>query len=895
MSAGTLGPDLFSQLIELSPDAIAVHCDGKIIFANSGAARMIGAASALEMIGRDVTDFVPLDSRGSSLGENEAGKASYPLEDRLLRLDGSKVDVEIAHTPFTHQGRPATQIVLRDITSRKRAATALRDSQNTLAHAQRLTRTGSWELDLSNLADVNRNRLRWSDEVFRIFGYEPGTVEVSNESFFRAVHPEDRERVRAAVESAVNEGLPYNIDHRITLPNGAQRVVHEESHILRDEQDRPVKMVGIVQDITERKYVEEALRESQAKWRALAENAPDTIMTVDRDGTILFINRTLPQHRREHVMGATIFSLVSPEFRELTTASLRRVFETGESVSYEHSGDGANGQPAWYASRLAPINGNGGIVAAALISTDITKRKAAEADLLAWKNRYESVIRASGQIIYDWNPLRNTLTFGGCVEKMLGFKPEEMPATRDGWAELVHPEDREQFLQSSQAGGDAKKAFHLEYRIRGKTGEYVVVKDDGYLTVGASGKVLQMLGFVADISKQRTLETQLRHSQKMEAFGRLAGGVAHDFNNLLTVISGYNDIVLHDLGTNDPRREYVEEIAKAADRASSLTAQLLAFSRQQVLQPRILDLNSVLSDTGKMLRRLIGEDINLVIEPQNRVGNIKADLGQLENVLVNMAVNARDAMPDGGTLTIRTAETAVGPDHPEVARGLAQGSYVVLSVGDSGVGMSDAVKDRIFEPFFTTKAIGHGTGLGLATCYGIVTQSGGHIGVESKLGRGTTFSIYLPRVEDSADEVSARSQINDMPSGTETILVVEDEPAVRRLAVSILRGLGYNVLEAGNGEEAFMIMQTPAAQDLDLVITDIVMPEMGGKDLAYWIRSSLPKAKILFTSGYPDHSPDGDDSSLGEGTSFLPKPYAPKVFAQKIRDMLDAIPAMQAV
>ena len=300
----------------------------------------------------------------------------------------------------------------------------------------------------------------------------------------------------------------------------------------------------------------------------------------------------------------------------------------------------------------------------------------------------------------------------------------------------------------------------------------------------------------------------------------------------------------------------------------------------------MFEISSVLSDVSKMLRRLIGEDIKLVTIPAAERSSVKADLGQLENVLVNLAVNARDAMPGGGTLTIKTANVTLDGDDPEIAEGLAPGEHVLITVSDTGTGMTPEVKAQIFEPFFTTKAIGRGTGLGLATCYGIVKQSGGHISVDSEVGGGTTFKIHLPRVDESREESVAVGDMNSLRGGTETILVVEDEPMVRKLAVSILSGLGYRVLEACNGQDAFRVAQSNDGAALDLVITDVVMPQMGGNDLAFWIRATYPKAKILFTSGYPNHALDNTEA-LGPNTEFLPKPFAPKKLAEQVRELLD--------
>jgi nitrogen-specific signal transduction histidine kinase/CheY-like chemotaxis protein len=395
-----------------------------------------------------------------------------------------------------------------------------------------------------------------------------------------------------------------------------------------------------------------------------------------------------------------------------------------------------------------------------------------------------------------------------------------------------------------------------------------------------NGAIMRVIGSITDISSQRALEVQLRRSQKMEAFGKLAGGVAHDFNNLLTVITGYNEVVMSELAPNDPKREYIEQIARAANRAGSLTSQLLAFSRQQKMQPRVVNLNGVLRETSKMLGRLIGEDIEMRIEPAPDLGNVKADVGQIEQVLMNLAVNARDAMPAGGKITMSTRNTlAPGGNTPPQ---LPPGEYIALEVADSGIGMSPEVQARIFEPFFTTKAPGEGTGLGLATCYGIIKQSGGEITVDSKLSAGTTFRIYLPRVYEQLKSYEIPLGPGSLPTGSQTILIVEDELTVRVIMRSILQRLNYTVLEAANGAEALRIMLTPGAKPVDLLMTDLVMPEMGGRELAHRALALFPNVRIIYMSGYPTKCID----DLLPGTHFLEKPLSPKTLAETVRDAL---------
>jgi signal transduction histidine kinase len=389
------------------------------------------------------------------------------------------------------------------------------------------------------------------------------------------------------------------------------------------------------------------------------------------------------------------------------------------------------------------------------------------------------------------------------------------------------------------------------------------------------------------MAQQRRLEEQLIQSQKMEGIGRLAGGVAHDFNNLLTAILGYAELMESQLEDEGLRSE-LREIRLAGERAAALTRQLLAFSRRQVLQPRTLDLNIVVSDVEKMLARLIGEDVTLVTRLEPALGSVKADPGQIEQVIMNLAVNARDAMPEGGTLTFETANAMLDADFVAVHSGALPGAYVVLTVTDTGTGMTDEVRGHAFEPFFTTKEKGKGTGLGLATAYGIVKQSGGYITVDSEAGRGTTFRIYLPRVEGTA-AVTERTTISSLlPVGTETILLVEDEAGVRRLSLTVLETQGYIVLEAASGDIALQVARSETGP-IHLIVTDVVMPGMNGRELWERLKVLRPDSRVLFMSGYTDDA-IARHGVLEPGIAFLQKPFTPFSLAQKVREVLDAAP-----
>jgi two-component system cell cycle sensor histidine kinase/response regulator CckA len=481
---------------------------------------------------------------------------------------------------------------------------------------------------------------------------------------------------------------------------------------------------------------------------------------------------------------------------------------------------------------------------------------------------------AAGRITF-WNQFAERL-YGWSAEEALGSNLFELMLAKTAV-------DQSEEIESLLRAGDSWSGELIAHR---KNGEIFPV----FMTVAPlrdeGGEVKGLVGVSADISKRKQLEEQLRQSQKMDAIGRLAGGIAHDFNNLLTAITGYSQIALLKLHSEDPLRKDIEEILKAGERATGLTRQLLAFSRRQVLQPRVLDLNSVVIGMEFMLRRLIGEDITLVTKLAPDLGKVMADPGQVEQVILNLVVNSRDAMPTGGTLTIQTADINLSEDYSHQNYRARPGLYVMLAVSDSGCGMDELVQSRAFEPFFTTKESGKGTGLGLSTVYGIVEQSGGDIRLYSQAGQGTTFKIYLPRIEEKEKKASISVHPAEVPlRGVETILLVEDEDAVRNLIRSILRQNGYTVIESRHGGEALLICERYEGP-IHLLLTDVVMPQMGGGELADRLRPLRPTMKALYMSGYTDNdiirrgAPDAE-------SRFLQKPFTPEVLLRKIRGLLD--------
>jgi signal transduction histidine kinase/ActR/RegA family two-component response regulator len=428
---------------------------------------------------------------------------------------------------------------------------------------------------------------------------------------------------------------------------------------------------------------------------------------------------------------------------------------------------------------------------------------------------------------------------------------------------------------------------HIHYRENEK--RYVEVSALPIMDKG--GQIVQVVHTARDITERKlaeqerlALQEQVRQSQKMEAIGLLAGGIAHDFNNILTVISGSTQLAMMDLEEGDPLRANLEEIKKASDRAADLTRQLLAFSRKQILEMKVLDLNEVLQRLNKMLRRVIGEDTGLEMIASEPLGKVRVDPGQMEQVIMNLVVNARDAMPGGGKLILETANAELDEGYARMHIGVKPGSYVMLSVNDTGAGMTQEVKERIFEPFFTTKEMGKGTGLGLSTVYGIVKQSGGNIWVYSEPGKGTTFKIYLPRVDEPLEERKER-EIQEVPMGSETVLVVEDEEAVRKLAARLLKKQGYKVLEAPDGGQAIILCEK-YHEPIHLILSDVVMPGMSGRRLAEQLKEIHPEVKVLYMSGYTDNA-ILHHGVLEPGINFLQKPFTVDGLARKVREALD--------
>jgi PAS domain S-box-containing protein len=686
----------------------------------------------------------------------------------------------------------------RSDAERKKAAEALRESEERLRRVVNATKDGIWEWDIQTSREYFAPR--WCE----ILGYSSEDPELPHtfDSWASRIHPDDRDRVMAAMKSHLDRGTEYNVDYRHRHKSGEYRWQNSRGERLLGESGKPIKMVGIIADITERKRVEAQALAAAVETRRLLDVA----------------------EKSRHALLSTL------EDQKLAEAELRES-EVRYRALFEHSADG-------------------------ILIADLDTK-----------------------VFMYANP---------AVCRMLGYTEDEMRTM--GMLD-IHPKDA---VQSAVA--------EFEAQARGEkplASDLPCLRKDGtilYADVNATAVAIDnrpcLVGFFRDVTERKraegqraALEDQLRQVQKMESIGRLAGGVAHDFNNILTGIGGYTELALGQLDAASPLREDLAEVMRLAKRAAELTRQLLAFSRRQPLAMQVLYLNDMVADTTKMLKRVLGEAIDLHFTPAPDLGNVRADSGQMEQILINLAINSRDAMPTGGKLTIETANIELDADYAGRHVAVTPGPHVMLAVSDTGRGMDAATKERLFEPFFTTKEKGKGTGLGLATVYGIVKQHGGHIWVYSEPGQGATFKIYLPRVAEAVADAKPPAEPETVGGG-ETILIVEDEGSVCSIAERALKAQGYAVLTASSAEEAEQLFLKQPKQ-IALLLTDVVLPGMNGRNLYDRLKGREPDLKVIYMSGYTDNA-IVHQGVLDVGTAFMQKPFMIETVARKVRQVLDS-------
>jgi PAS domain S-box-containing protein len=641
-------------------------------------------------------------------------------------------------------------------------------------------------------------------------------------------------------------------------------------------------LVRAMRYATERKRAVEALQRSEEYFRSLIENALDIITVLDADGSVRYGSPSFERvlgYAQGALTGENLFKLVHPEDREAVHGILEiGARNPGATQSIEFRILHRNG--AWrvleaIGKRFEQESTVAGYV---LNSRDITERKRSEEAVRQANETLRAVIETSPLAIYTLDLDGVVRTWNSSAQQMFGYTQQDAVGSP---LPVIFPEEMGSFRQRLDDLIAGESQHGDEERRRCKNGSSIDVSFWTAPLRDAAGLVTGVVEVVADNTERKRLEEQFRQAQKMEAVGRLAGGVAHDFNNLLTVITGYCQMLLDRFPAGDPTREDMLQVLKAADRATTLTRQLLAFSRKQIVQPKVVELGSLVLDMQQMLKRLLGVNIELAIHIDPDLGRVRVDPGQIEQVIVNLVVNSRDAMADrGGRVSIVLRNVTFDEENGT----LRTGSYVVMEVNDNGTGMDEETRNHLFEPFFTTKEKGRGTGLGLSTSYGIVKQNHGEIEVRSEIGEGTSFSIYLPRIEEPSTPESTNNKPVAPQKGAETILLAEDEEGVRHVVAQMLREQGYTVLQASGGAEALRIAQSHLGP-LELLVSDVMMPRMTGPELAERLRGLRPEVRVLFVSGYTD----GEIVTGGElqpGTDFLQKPFTREQLATKVREVL---------
>jgi PAS domain S-box-containing protein len=766
---------------------------------------------------------------------------------------------------------------------------ALRESEKRFSDIAENASEWIWEVDATGKYTYT------NPVVEKLLGYAP--QEILEKHFYDLFHPEDQEELKRVAFAAFSAGRPFQeFLNRNLHKNGKVLWLLTSGVPILDGQGNLLGYRGADINITARRQAEEALKESERFLADIFDNLQDGLCVLDPDLNIRRVNPTMEEWfpQRHPLQGQKCYFAYHGRETPCEVCPTRETLKTGKAAHkmVPHPvgvGEAAKWMEIYTYPLLAPATEQ--IAGVIEYVRDVTERKLAEEALRQANEKLTALIQASPLAIIGIDTEGRVTSWNPAAERIFGWTREEVL----GRLLPIVPEKRlEHFhrVRHSELGGECLVGMELDALDR--QGSLVDIK---LFTAGlytADGKVAGEVAIIEDISAYqraqealREREEQLRQAQKMEAVGRLAGGVAHDFNNILTAISGYAELLLPGMTDQESLQE-VREIQEAAQRAASLTRQLLAFSRKQVFQPKVLDLNRVLKNLDKMLRRVISEDIDLVFFPGEGLGRVLVDPVQIEQVIMNLAVNARDAMPAGGKLTLETAnvdlDEAYVSDHLEVQ----PGPYVVLSVSDTGIGLDEATRGRLFEPFFTTKGQGKGTGLGLSTVYGIVKQSGGHIWVYSETGQGTTFKIYLPRVDGSGETADACELPRPLAAGSETVLLVEDEDLVRQVVRRILERHGYTVLAADRGPEALRISEGFPGP-IHLVLTDVVMPEMSGRETVEAVRLNRREIRVLYMSGHTENA-IVRHGVLEPGIAFIQKPFRHEELLARMREVLDSPP-----
>lgn len=879
----------WQALFESAPEAMLIADGAGVVLEVNPAACQLHGWPREELVGGNFIELAALECRPEltfvclplPLGEH-----AHTMRCTWI-VAGGDIPLEVHVSSIAWLGQDAVLVRLRDLRERAILETELRRSEKRFLALFECNPSPMWVYDAETLGFLAVN-----EAAIRHYGYR-------REEFLRMtirdVRPQNdaSDPVDELADRAPDVSYCRRWKHR--KKDGAVIEVESTEHRLPFG-ERKAWLV-LIDDVTQRLRAERALREQKALLQNIIAHIPGAVFWKDRNGVYLGCNdnsaQDLGRTRPEEVIGLTDLDMpFSREEAEFYRECDKKVMETEQPLLHiEETQHRPDGSEAVLLTSKVPLRDDAGQVIGVLgVYADITERKRAEKLVEQRERLFRAVIEAAGGVPYTRNYLTDQFDYiGPGIEALLGYTPEELtPEVWHALAQEVFLPGQTQGYSSAEATAlfrrNSSVSWHADVRVRTKSGEERWLFNAAVKIFDKRGEVVSAWGLLQDITERRRIDEQLRQSQKMEAVGRLAGGIAHDFNNLLTVINGYGDLVLQQLAVDDPNHEAVRQMVAAGDRAAKLTGQLLAFSRKAILAPRVLDLHNVVADMEILLRRLIGEDIDLVTTTAPGAGMVKADPGHVEQIILNLVINARDAMPLGGKLTIELSNVELDESYARTQPDAQPGHYVLLAVTDTGIGMDKATQARVFEPFFSRKG-DKGTGLGLATVYGAVRQNGGHVTVYSEPGRGASFKVYLPRLHEAPlPDVSSLRRLA-LPRGTETVLLAEDEEAVRDLAGRVLSQCGYNVLAAADGSEAIQLVERYIGH-IDLLITDVVMPKIGGRELADHLVKLHPHLKVIYLSGYTD------DAIVRHGilecdVPFVQKPFPPLLLAQRVREVLD--------
>ncbi len=883
-------------IIDSSPlPVISLDLSGNVLIWNAAAERELGW-TADEVIGKPLP-IVPEDKKEefAVLRQRLVEEGGFTgLEVVRQRKDRQFIDVSLSTAAIYDQEGHVVGIMafLEDITERKRAERTLKETKENLQVT--LNSIGDGVI----ATDMKGRITRMNPVAEQLTGWSlKDAVNQPLEQVFYIINAQSGERAENPAAKVLSTGRVVGLANHTKLisRDTKEYQIADSGSPIRDNEGNIIGVVLVFRDVTREYRMRQSLEESEVRFRSIVEGAPDPIF-IQTERKFVYLNPAACDlfgiDSAHELIGTPVMDRFHPDFHHAVQERIRQLNEGRKPVHelMEQKYLQKDGNEVWVETSGDPIEYKGK-KGALVFARDITQRKEAERALRESEERYRDLFNSIRDAILVSDADRNIIDCNTAFTELFGYSLQELRGRKTSAVYNDLSEYKEMGLELTDNVKNPQFIYTINYKTKG--GQVFPGETNIFYLKKNSGEITGFIGLIRDVSEREEaqaerdrLEMQLRQAQKMEAIGRLAGGVAHDFNNLLTTISGNAQIGLMDLEKGQELHEIMREIKEAGERAGNLTRQLLAFSRRQILQPEILDLNDVILDLERMLRRLIGEDISLVVQTAADLGLVEADQGQMEQVIMNLAINARDAMPEGGKLTIEVTNVDLDENYSKGHGHLVTpGPYVMLAISDTGMGMDPEMLGQVFDPFFTTKAKDKGTGLGLSTVYGIVKQSRGNIWVYSEPGKGTTFKIYLPRTEKAGSGKRPEPDREGCPSGSETVLVVEDDESVRNIAVKNLLRLGYTVLSAASAGEAYQLCLKRGAE-IDLLLTDVVMLGMSGKELVDSLQQRGVNMKVVYMSGYTDNA-IVHHGVLDHGINFLQKPFSPESLAGKIREALD--------